>query len=891
MRTKVLFILRVSNQSPVSKPPKEYISLTILFLKFGLDADTVKQIRADASNAEIWVKSVADIIQSDIKFSLEEAKSKLEAGNRLKFTCSQYKELRASYLGAKAWSKRVKKSGLDDGSAQIYKIKELIQEHDSFIIGMPEELEALNQALCAYCICRRPYEGFMIGCDNCEEWYHGPCVGVSQAQGTRIDKYVCVRCSVKKAHMSSCNNVATVIRKWFDPKEMSKARSSVGQKHQRKVREKKREVTKLEEEIELNTVNMKNLKAEGNVLMDGPTNMSHLPINTAAMLPLQTSVPQAAEQDSIGNHVSDKIQLTNSNFAKAIVSFDKIQLTNANIAKAKISLEQCNRRLKELAAVAKVRKASQEQEDRLKDSFRYWCMLVRTKVLTPETDVDAEKGRPVYLANCKKGSDLLSVPMLEVLGSASKYGIEKFPDIAVVRHSLECISWCHFALTVLMKKPKIEEVKALIDLSAGIKLPEAKSIGMMRSMVNRTASWQAKFNKVLLPVTGESQPFEESILTELRMSFNSVPLAIPEEYMLIHTVEDRGARHCKCGSARDVRTMICCEHCTSWYHLSCYSIPNNSDTFKCPLCKKPSTAKLSAQKEPTDNISPHAPDPKSLWPPYGLANSPDALKALGTSPLAFKVENMREPNQQTFQGNPVLGKKQNIAAKLNGITTTNQTPQVSCKTQFVCASTPIASLEDASNYPTMTLQSPTPQLFNTVEAPQSTVGSQISNFKVPYYDTNAVLNSRDTVEGLKAALKVNSIQPILDQSSIIDEKAAAEVAALAQTVLASSGVMNNSLNGFKSQSSAFGKIESCQTDSSSHSPLNAPLYISPVTNIQAGSKLDSVHEGSINRSEQRIDTVNNVVHVLHRSDNNEEAKQSVISFPSSKSSPTKPSVG
>ena len=39
---------------------------------------------------------------------------------------------------------------------------------------------------------------FMICCDQCEEWYHGDCVGISVAQGKRMERYgedyVCMRC-------------------------------------------------------------------------------------------------------------------------------------------------------------------------------------------------------------------------------------------------------------------------------------------------------------------------------------------------------------------------------------------------------------------------------------------------------------------------------------------------------------------------------------------------------------------------------------------------------------------------------------------------------------------------------------------------------------------------
>ena len=51
-----------------------------------------------------------------------------------------------------------------------------------------------------YCLCRKPWDGrFMIGCDYCDEWYHGRCVKVTKAQADKIGLYKCPEC-VKKAH-------------------------------------------------------------------------------------------------------------------------------------------------------------------------------------------------------------------------------------------------------------------------------------------------------------------------------------------------------------------------------------------------------------------------------------------------------------------------------------------------------------------------------------------------------------------------------------------------------------------------------------------------------------------------------------------------------------------
>lgn len=43
-----------------------------------------------------------------------------------------------------------------------------------------------------FCICRKPDSGkWMIGCDGCEDWFHGECIHISESDGELIDKYYC----------------------------------------------------------------------------------------------------------------------------------------------------------------------------------------------------------------------------------------------------------------------------------------------------------------------------------------------------------------------------------------------------------------------------------------------------------------------------------------------------------------------------------------------------------------------------------------------------------------------------------------------------------------------------------------------------------------------------
>ncbi|XP_066291354.1 nucleosome-remodeling factor subunit BPTF-like isoform X2 [Branchiostoma lanceolatum] len=51
-----------------------------------------------------------------------------------------------------------------------------------------------------YCLCRTPYDEtqFYIGCDRCNDWFHGRCVGILPSEADEIDYYICPNCQSSK---------------------------------------------------------------------------------------------------------------------------------------------------------------------------------------------------------------------------------------------------------------------------------------------------------------------------------------------------------------------------------------------------------------------------------------------------------------------------------------------------------------------------------------------------------------------------------------------------------------------------------------------------------------------------------------------------------------------
>ena len=61
-------------------------------------------------------------------------------------------------------------------------------------------------------------EKFMLQCDGCDVWYHGDCVGVTQAQGMRLKSWRCRSCARKYESVRARTELYCVCRGPWDGK-------------------------------------------------------------------------------------------------------------------------------------------------------------------------------------------------------------------------------------------------------------------------------------------------------------------------------------------------------------------------------------------------------------------------------------------------------------------------------------------------------------------------------------------------------------------------------------------------------------------------------------------------------------------------------------------------
>lgn len=96
--------------------------------------------------------------------------------------------------------------------------------------------------------------------------------------------------------------------------------------------------------------------------------------------------------------------------------------------------------------------------------------------------------------------------------------------------------------------------------------------------------------------------------------------------------------------------MLGCDSCDRWFHGSCMQIDKTAgdalSNWICPSCARgvsPTQAATIGNQKLQDSfsnpplahhshldISSHAPDPQTLWPPFGMRNSKESIEVLGT---------------------------------------------------------------------------------------------------------------------------------------------------------------------------------------------------------------------------------------------------------------------
>uniref|UniRef100_A0ACD5URT3 Uncharacterized protein n=1 Tax=Avena sativa TaxID=4498 RepID=A0ACD5URT3_AVESA len=90
-----------------------------------------------------------------------------------------------------------KENNTNFNSKQVNCVWPVVKEEDGDNAGGGSEDQAMNK--CA--ACEETYSAddghLWIGCDHCERWFHGKCVGVTPEKAEEIEQYMCPGCSYR----------------------------------------------------------------------------------------------------------------------------------------------------------------------------------------------------------------------------------------------------------------------------------------------------------------------------------------------------------------------------------------------------------------------------------------------------------------------------------------------------------------------------------------------------------------------------------------------------------------------------------------------------------------------------------------------------------------------
>ncbi|KAF0699835.1 Aste57867_9611 [Aphanomyces stellatus] len=155
----------------------------------------LKKTKAWLMKAKKAIKAKAT---SSSKMAMHSLGNLVDDGAKCKIRVAAWETLRANYDAAVAWEAKLQASGLDSGQAKIAYLVDLLAEYRRarFVVDLTMHHDVLVSATEQYCICRQPYDGFMIGCEGCDDWFHDTCVGISKEKAEKVDDYVCPSCGL-----------------------------------------------------------------------------------------------------------------------------------------------------------------------------------------------------------------------------------------------------------------------------------------------------------------------------------------------------------------------------------------------------------------------------------------------------------------------------------------------------------------------------------------------------------------------------------------------------------------------------------------------------------------------------------------------------------------------
>lgn len=168
-----------------------------------LEPDAFSIVLEEVKKAKLWLSKLKKRVKSLItkhvnRLSMSVARSLVEEGEDIAIELPAFDFLKEHVDVASDWETRVLDSGIESGQARIAHLLGLLNEYDCarLVIDLDMHRDVLKSATERYCICRQPFDGLMIGCDHCDDWFHDNCIGMSKEKAEKVEHYTCPSCTI-----------------------------------------------------------------------------------------------------------------------------------------------------------------------------------------------------------------------------------------------------------------------------------------------------------------------------------------------------------------------------------------------------------------------------------------------------------------------------------------------------------------------------------------------------------------------------------------------------------------------------------------------------------------------------------------------------------------------
>ncbi|CAH0484826.1 unnamed protein product [Peronospora farinosa] len=197
-----------------------------------LEQGAFKIVMDEAMKARIWLSKLKKRLRALMtkgvgRMSMTAARSLVEEGEDIAIDMPVFDFLKEHLEIARDWENRVLESGIETGQARVANLLALLNEYECarLVIDLDMHRDVLKTATERYCICRQPFDGLMIGCDHCDDWFHDSCIGMSKEKAEKVEHYTCPSCTILQelaAMLQEAKSVGQRSKLW-DMHEYAKA--------------------------------------------------------------------------------------------------------------------------------------------------------------------------------------------------------------------------------------------------------------------------------------------------------------------------------------------------------------------------------------------------------------------------------------------------------------------------------------------------------------------------------------------------------------------------------------------------------------------------------------------------------------------------------------------